>query len=530
MKKSLMGVAFLCISIQVLMGQELKVNNKLTDVTVYRSMAKETRAGAITIPAGTTDVYLPGATMSMNDLSLQIATKGDAVLLSAGVRINYHLGENPMVNNNQIPNLNDSILKYHHKLIWNADERSVYEGELGLVAELLKPSPGKENYKPEDLNRMADIYRDRFSDLKLRLFKLALEEESLILKRDQFQNQLNEIGNYRPIPTKEIVLSFFSEKEVTINIKTSYLVDNASWVPMYDVNVENTSQPVNLTYKAGITQNTGMDWKDVRLSVSTANPSFNNNRPIMKPKYIDYVTYRITENFYNNESTNMMQVDRLPTVAFTAAPVQAEIIETDMMVEFNLTNRQSIPADGKNHICKLTDYTIRATYRYHVVPKLDPSAFLLARITDYGQYNLLNGQANVFFGDLYVGQVVLNPQITSDTLLLSLGREEKIVVKRLRVENKTGKKILSGVEKEEFMYEIKVRNNKGSEIELEILDQIPLSRRKEIIVKSEEYEGAVFNKEHGKLLWNLRIPSNSEKSVRFGYTVEYPEGKVVAEQ
>jgi uncharacterized protein (TIGR02231 family) len=147
---------------------------------------------------------------------------------------------------------------------------------------------------------MADIYRDRFSDLKLRLFNLSLESESLTNKRDQFQNQLNEIGNFRPVPTKEIVLSFFAEKEVTINIKTSYLVDNASWVPMYDVNVENTTKPVNLTYKAGIAQNTGMDWKDVKLSVSTANPSFNNNRPIMRPKYIDYVTYRITDNLYNN--------------------------------------------------------------------------------------------------------------------------------------------------------------------------------------------------------------------------------------
>jgi uncharacterized protein (TIGR02231 family) len=326
------------------------------------------------------------------------------------------------------------------------------------------------------------------------------------------------------------VLSFFSEKEVQINIKTSYLVANARWVPMYDVNVENTSQPVALTYKAGITQSTGMDWKDVKLSVSTANPSFNNNRPIMQPKYIDYVTYRVTENFYSNSATNMMQVDVLAKDATPIVSAGSTIVESDIMVEFSLDNRQSIPADGKNHICKLTSYNIPATYRYHVVPKLDPTAFLLARITDYGQYNLLNGEANVFFGDMYVGQVHLNPQTTSDTLLLSLGRDEKIVVKRCRVESKTGKKILSGIEKEEFVYEIKIRNNKSTAIDIEVLDQIPLTRRKEITVKLDEYIDATYNKEYGKLLWNLRIPPNSDKSVRFGYTVEYPEGKVVAEQ
>jgi uncharacterized protein (TIGR02231 family) len=250
----------------------------------------------------------------------------------------------------------------------------------------------------------------------------------------------------------------------------------------------------------------------------------------MQPKYIDYVQYRVTENFYSNSATNMMQVDNMNDKVIANLPGTTEIIENDLMVEFSLDNRQSIPADGKNHVCKLTAYQIPATYRYHVVAKLDAAAFLLARITDYGKYNLLNGEANVFFGDMYVGQVKLNPQTTSDTLLLSLGRDEKIVVKRCRVENKTGKKVLSGVEKEDFVYEIKLRNNKSAAIEIEVLDQVPLTRRKEIIVKVDETDGAHFNKEYGKLLWTFKMPSNSEKAVRFGYSVEYPEGKVVAEQ
>ncbi len=512
------------------MAQELKVSNKLTDITVYRNMAKETRAGAITIPAGTTDIYFPGVSTAMNDMSLQIAAKGDAVLLAAGVRINYNFEELSGEKQRNYQAYQDSMVEINRKLNWIQHESGVYEGELALVERLLQVAAPKENYKPDELNQMAEIYRVRMLDLKKRLFQLQNNTDALSLRHQHFQNLINELGNRQSSPTKEIVLSFYAERETFINVKTTYLVNNATWVPMYDVNVENITQPVNLTYKAAITQNTGIDWKDVQVAVSTATPSFNNNRPILQPKYIDYVTYRITENFYSNSATNMMQVNNDAIVAKPNIETTANIIESDIMVEFELANRQSIPSDGKSHVCKLTEYKVPATYRYHVVAKLDPTAFLLARITDYGKYNLLDGSANIFFGDMYVGQVQLNPQTTSDTLLLSLGRDEKIVVKRCRVTNKTGKKVLSGVETEEFVYEIKVRNNKSVAIDIEVLDQVPLTRRKEIVVKVDDVDGAKYNKEYGKLLWNFKLPANSDKAIRFGYSVEYPEGKQVAEQ
>lgn len=511
-------------------AQELKVTNKLTDVTVYRNMAKETRSGAITIPAGTTDIYFPGVTTMMNDMSLQIAAKGEAVLLAAGVRINHNVEELSNEKQRNFSAYQDSIKEINRKLNWIAQETSVYQGEMGLVENLLQIAAPKENYKPEELNQMAEIYRNRIMELKKRLFQLEISTEAYGERSMHFQNLCNEMGNRKSSPTKEIVLTFFAEKETLINVKTTYLVNGATWVPMYDVNVENITQPVNLTYKASISQSTGMDWKDVKIAVSTANPSFNNNRPIMQPKYIDYVTYRITENFYGNSATNMMQVNNDTFRPTPNIETTTTITESDLMVEFELANRQSIPADGKSHVCKLTEYKVPATYRYHVVAKLDPAAFLLARITDYGKYNLLDGSANVFFGDMYVGQVQLNPQTTSDTLLLSLGRDEKIVVKRCRVTNTSGKKILSGVETEEFVYEIKVRNNKSTAIDIEVLDQIPLTRRKEIVVKLEDNGGAHYNKEYGKLLWNFKLPANSDKALRFGYKVEYPEGKIVAEQ
>ena len=104
------------------------------------------------------------------------------------------------------------------------------------------------------------------------------------------------------------------------------------------------------------------------------------------------------------------------------------------------------------------------------------------------------------------------------------------MVKRNRLNVKSSKSILNGAQKDVYEYEIVVRNNKAIPIDIEVLDQVPLTRRKEIEVELLEYTGAEYDKEYGKLLWTMRIPSNTSKSVRLKYTVKYPEGKVVAEQ
>jgi len=178
----------------------------------------------------------------------------------------------------------------------------------------------------------------------------------------------------------------------------------------------------------------------------------------------------------------------------------------------------------------LQNFKIPATYRYHTVPKLDQSAFLLASITNYGQYNLLSGQANVFFGETFIGQVFLNPDITADTMLVSLGRDERIVVKRTRVQDKISRKLFSGSQKDTYAYETVIRNNKGFPIEIEILDQIPLTRRKEIEVELLEKDGASYNETYGKLIWNFTIKPNESRKLKLSYSVKYPEGKKVSEQ
>jgi len=530
MKKAALCLSILFCLLSGVNAQEINGSSKVSEVTVYRSLAKETRTSMVTIPKGNSDVILSGVSMLMVDNSLQVSVKGEATLLSVGARTNYFTEKSTVDADIKAEKMRDTIQVIDLDLRWIAEQKVVHSGEMALVNEMLKSVQAKDTFKPGDIVGLADMHRTRILDLRKKIFDLTLKEEKLNARKARTQGQLNEMGTKPATPVKEIVLRFSSEAGATLQLRCAYLVNSASWTPMYDINVENTTLPVEMTYKARIRQQTGLEWKDVLLTVSTSNPSMDNNRPLMSPKYMDYVVYRTLNYDTNSGISNMMQVEKMDDVKFIASDPAVMTTESDIHVEYKIENRQSIPSDGKDYVNKLQNYTVPATYKYHTVPKLDPGAFLLARVTDYGQYNLLAGAASVFFGDTYVGQVQINPQITADTLLLSLGRDERIVVKRTRINLKTSKTFLTGVEKETYTYEITARNNKSSAIDIEVLDQVPLTRRKEIEVELLEYTGAEYDPTYGKLLWNFKLGANESKKIRFSYTVKYPQGKQVCEQ
>jgi uncharacterized protein (TIGR02231 family) len=544
MKLFLFALSLFGLSLQTY-ADEIPVTSKVTEVTVYRSQAKETRLVNVTIPKGNSEVVITGVSMHMIDQSLQVALKGNATLLSATTRVNYftELNEEPS-KNAAYKKLLDSILVFNQDLAWFTEQRAVYMGEIALIENNKKLGSNQEGLKPAELVTLTDFYRQRMMDLKKKLHDISYRENKLAEKRDKFQAQMEELGQNPKEPEKEIILSFSTEVGGSLQLMPSFIVQQAGWAPMYDIKVANTSQPVNILYKARIFQNTGFPWKDVKVSVSTANPSLNNNRPIMNPRFIDFVTYAVVNaapTTLSNVSMNMAQVQffngtaaeqKTETFQWDSNPFNYEvnISETDINVEFEIDARQTIPTDGKEHICALQNYNVPATFKYHAVPKLDPAAFLLAKVTDYGKYNLLAGPANIFYSDMFVGQTNLNPAASGDTLLISLGRDERIVIKRNKLQDKSSKKILSDTQKDTYVYETIIRNNKTTAIEIEILDQVPISKQKTIEVEIEEKGNAEYNEEYGKLLWNLKIKPNETAKIKLGYSVEYPKGKQVTEQ
>jgi uncharacterized protein (TIGR02231 family) len=161
------------------------------------------------------------------------------------------------------------------------------------------------------------------------------------------------------------------------------------------------------------------------------------------------------------------------------------------------------------------------------VPKLEKKAFLMADITGWENLNLIEGPSNIYFGNKYVGKSKINPVEFTDTMSISLGRDDKVLIERIEKMEYSSKSILGGSRKESYTYEIKIKNMHSKEIDIEIQDQYPISKNSEINVNVDEISGAARNEETGIITWNLKLPPAQTKNYELSYTIKYPRNKQV---
>jgi TonB-dependent SusC/RagA subfamily outer membrane receptor len=201
--------------------------------------------------------------------------------------------------------------------------------------------------------------------------------------------------------------------------------------------------------------------------------------------------------------------------------------ENNLNTTFDIDIPYDIASNNKPHSVALHDYALPVHYKYFAIPRLDPDAFLMADVTDYEKLSLLPGLANIIFENMYIGKSYINPGITTDTLTLSMGRDRKITIKREKVTDLSGTKLLSNNRKQTFTYEIQVRNGKQEAIDISLKDQFPVAADKAIEVELLQSDNAKVDQETGFLSWELNIPPGQTKKIRISYSVKYPVGKTI---
>jgi hypothetical protein len=206
---------------------------------------------------------------------------------------------------------------------------------------------------------------------------------------------------------------------------------------------------------------------------------------------------------------------------------QSTVVKKDLRVEYAIQSKMSIPSDGNDHRVHIDDFELPANYEYHTAPKLDPSVFLTAQITGWEKLNLLSGESNLYFDGTYIGKSYIDVNSTKDTLSFSLGKDRKIQIERVRIDEKSTKKTIGGRQKFEVAYEIKVKNNGGAAIPIVIKDQMPLSVNTDIKVKNGDYLEAVLDEKTGILTWRFTLAPSQSKTVGFNYAVDSNPGYVL---
>lgn len=529
-KKNIYAILIISFVSSILFASnEIDVKSTLSNVKVFLRGAQLSYSATAKIEKGINNIVFTGLASNIDRNSINVSSKGDAIILSVVQRFDF-LRQSEKTP--QIKSLEDSLESQNKSLAFNQNEIDVLKSEIDLILANKNIGNEKVGVSVVELQKMAEFYRKRLAEIKNKNFDLTISQKKIQKNIERIQNQLNELNSQLNKPTNEIVVTVSGKTAGTIEFDLSYLIYDAGWQPIYDVRVDKINSPAQLNYNANVWQNSSIDWKDVDVILSTRNPNANNNKPELNPWFIDFARPIAYQKIMKDEAARFVDNLSLQAVSEATAPSETmadyiNVVETQLSVEFTPMIKYSIPSDNKPHSVSLQEFNIPAKYEYYAVPKLDNNAFLVARLTDWANYYLLPGQANIFFDNSYVGQSYVNPITTKDTLTLSLGCDKNISISRDVLKDYSEDKFLSSNVDRMFAFEIKVKNNKKTAVKIIVEDQIPISKHEDILVKLIDSSGAVYDQQTGKLKWIVEIEAGKSISKKMVYSVKYPGDKQI---
>ncbi len=538
MKKILQSIAFIFISMQLPAGAQ-RVTSTINEVTVYLQGALVSRNVQATLTPGNTELVIEGLSNYIDDKSIALEGTGDATILSVNYRINYvKLQENNAAG--QI--LQNEIDSVKMKISYLQNERTTLEEELQMLRTNHRiPSIDKGAYV-EDLEDAADFIRNRAIQVRNKISQLNIQEAALNVKYKNLQNQFNIDGYNTKMPSGEIVVKLSSSGHTRTNFTLQYFVGNAGWMPSYTLRADEMNKPLALNYDAIVKQQTGEQWKNVKLTLTTGTPSTAAMRPQFNTWYVNI--YQPSPQFNNTainaEGTYRRNYKKADNIGYKDDEIYASdksvdytanytnLVQTATNVNFEINMRYDVPSDGVGRHVRVQHATLPATFEYTAFPRQSKQAYLTANVTGWEDFGLLPGDASLFLGNTYVGKAFVDPNASADTLNLFFGADKQIIVERNKVKTSSKKQMLGSNKTETFSYVITVRNAKTRAITTDIIDQIPVSQNKDISIELKESSKAEVDAATGKLRWPVTIQPGETKTISFEYSIKYPKNAVIS--
>ncbi|MFI5185480.1 MAG: DUF4139 domain-containing protein [Chitinophagales bacterium] len=578
------------------------IGANLKSVTIYRSGAEMVHTAAAQLNQGDLELDIENISNNIDINSIQINCPAAVTILGVEFSNNYLI---PLEPSAYVKILEDSIDHMSSEI----EKINLFIATASDLLDILKVN---KNIKGEqtglsvaELMKLMDFYKIKSAELQNELAGLQNKKGKLNDQLAKLKNQLTEEEKKNTKTSGRLLLQLSVATAGKYDFTVSYISPNAYWTPYYDLRVDDIKKPLQVIYKAKIVQTTGIDWKQVKLSLSTSLPSQWGNAPVLQSWFLSYInpvvildkelsaSNTIQNSLYGkvpgtqlNETvvtgygnikvrgSNTLDENNKPLYVVNGAIMSEQefskisqasiksvevlkdaaatsiygargangvivvtlkdgledyisVTDNELNVTFDVGIPYDVPTNGKEQTATLKEYATDAFYKYYDVPRLDKDVYLLAEVPGWEKLNLLPGDANIIFEGTYVGKSFIDPNSTSDTLNLTLGRDKRVVVKREKLIDFSSIKFLGSNKVQKITYELTVKNNKKDSVRMLLKDQFPLSTNKEIEVELTETSDAEVNNDLGILNWKLQLAPGEVKKIRFAYSVKYPKDKVL---
>jgi uncharacterized protein (TIGR02231 family) len=520
----------LCLfSLTFLKAQPLAVDRTdIKDVKVFFQGAEISRTFSTMLPAGRTELKVSNLSTTADPASI-VVTSNAVKIISVYNELNF---EDRFKKNPLLDKIKDSL-----DLILDKEQlNELQEQALGEeIKSLLKNSLRIGSAQGMSLDEMdkTSIYLRKKQD-EINLLLLQKEKERKWLEQTYQKLKLREqrIRSADSAAATNVYVLVESDIPQKAAFTISYYVKSCGWAPTYNVYSKGIGAPLDMEYRANVLNNSGEDWNKVRLTLLAGNPARSLTLPQMETWVLAYNHKRRSGKVYGynetgDEGTLSRKQIKNGQQALTKAHEVQEIEVEEGEMTFNIEGLHTIPSTQREYLVDVSRSKLDASYLYQTIPKLDAKAYLVAKVKDWEHLKLIEGNANIFLNDTYMGRTYIDPLGAGDTLELSLGPDPAIQITRVKKKDFSTRKLMGLHLVESFMYEIDVRNLNKNAIFIEIIDQIPIPQQEEIQITLDESKDALYQESIGKLTWKLEIPGAQTAKIKMGYSVKFPRDKMV---
>jgi len=525
---------------------EIEAKSQIDAVTVYPDGASVTRLIRLDLPAGDNTLLVRDFPLTLDPSSLRVEGEGGARLVIGAVDARPPQPAAPA----NLPDIDKRIEALR-------DQRAALDGEIEtanarrkFVERLTDGSLARSGEKGE-ARPVAD-WKAAFAVIADEIVAIETTVRGAKIKQRDIDRSLAVLEaqrNAAPPKKLEVRIDMNADAPAPALLRVTYMVRGARWTPVYDARLDTGNKDrkpsLDLLRRAEIVQNTGEDWADVALAVSTVRTGRGGSAPELRPLIVRYPVVALDGGGRSDRSrlqyapaaVAALDQDGVARSSGTVRKNKAEEQQTEIdangfQVVFRVPGRIAVVAGQGAKSFRLASATIAPELTVHAVPSLAETAFLEASFKHAEDAPLLPGQVSIYRDGIFVGKSPMALLAKDETVRLGFGVDEKVKVARTVVRRSEGTAGLIGSSRtDEREFKTVIRNSHDFAIRVAIEDQIPVSEIEEIQVEmlplSTQPTTRDLRDRRGVMEWAFDVKPGESRDIKLGWRLRWPKDKAV---
>ncbi|WP_373045936.1 mucoidy inhibitor MuiA family protein [Vulgatibacter sp.] len=517
---------------------ELRVGTSIDEVTVHPSTAQISRHGRAQLPAGSVRLLVDELTPQLQDDTLRLFAKGGARARILGVSVEMQPQAESTSPAVQAAEENVRDLEFRDRALADrleaaAEQKKFLDALRATYAKERSDNLPVRQVNTSEWSAMVDFLGREYAEVSATVRTTTRERLQLQKELDAARRELARLQSKGSRSYKRAVVDLLVERAGSIDLELTYLVHGASWQPVWDARLDPDDERLDLGLQARVQQRTGEDWENVQLVVSSAEPMRRTTLPEVHPLYLTRrppspPPYASRQAAPRAKAESLSESAGAMDEAEAFEPMPAQVRVNLLSTSYTAPARATIPSTGEARKSFLASHPLQAKLRRVVAPSIEAKAYLTAKAKNESGAPLLAGPIELFVEGAFVGRSSIGQVAEGDELELAFGPDERILVERDVLErNRDDYGVFSRRERYTYKIRTKVKNLYREPVQIDLVEQLPVSRDEDIEVKILEGTtagGKGDEQKPGVQTWTLDLKAGQERVIQTAFEVSYPKG------